>query len=65
MYVHWAAHNLNLVVDDAVCGVKQTSSFFSTLEELYIFFDHSIRRWDILSSITGESDVTLKKLNPT
>jgi hypothetical protein len=65
MYVHCAAHNLNLVVNDAVCGVKETSVFCSTLQELYIFFGHSIRRWDILSSITGESDVTVKKLNPT
>ncbi|XP_050516311.1 uncharacterized protein LOC126891168 [Diabrotica virgifera virgifera] len=26
---------------------------------------HNIKRWDILSSLTGESEVTLKKLNPT
>ena len=65
MYVHCAAQNLNFVVNEAICGVKQTSSFLSTLEELYIFFGHIIRRWDILSSITGESDVTLKKFNPT
>ena len=26
MYVHCAAHNLNLMVNDAVYGVKQTSS---------------------------------------
>ena len=65
MYIHCAAHNLNLVVIDAVCGVKQTSSFFSTLEELYIFFGHNIRGWNILSSITGESDVNLKTLNPS
>ena len=63
MYVHCAAQNLNLVINDAVCAVKQTSSFFSTLEELYIFFGHRIRRWDILSSITGEFDVTLTKLS--
>lgn len=31
----------------------------------YVFFGQSINRWDILSSLTGESDVTLKKLNPT
>ena len=56
---------LNFVVNDAIFGVKKTSAFFSTLEELYLFFGHGIRIWDSLSSVTGESDVTLKKLNPT
>ena len=65
VYVHCAAHNLNWVVNDAVCGLKQTSSLFCTLEELYIFFGHSIRKWKIISSITGESDTTLRKLNLT
>ena len=36
-----------------------------TIEEVNIFFGHSIRRWGILSSITGESDITLKKFNRT
>lgn len=65
VYVHCAAHNLNLVLNDAVSAVLEAQTFFATLQELYAFFGHSIRRWDILSSITGESTVTLKKLNPT
>jgi hypothetical protein len=65
MYVHCAAHNLNLVINDAVRGVKEIMAFFVTLQELYAFFGHSIRRWDFLSSFTGESQVTLKKLKPT
>lgn len=65
VYVHCAAHNLNLVVNDAVSGVREVQAFFATIQELYTFFGHSIRRWDLLASITGESTVTLKKLNPT
>ena len=65
VYVHCAAHNLNLVVNHAVSAVRNAQTFFTTLQELYVFFGHSIRRWDLLSSITGESQVTLKKLNPT
>jgi len=38
---------------------------FSTVQAMYAFFGHSIRRWDLMASITGESAVTLKKLNPT
>ena len=65
LYVHCAAHNLNLVVNDAVSVVREVQDFFSTVQELYAFFGHSIRRWDLLASITGESADTLKKLNPT
>jgi hypothetical protein len=65
VYVHCAAHNLNLVINDAVSKNQEMASFFTTLEELYVFFGHSIRRWDLLTSFTGESEVTLKRLNPT
>ena len=62
-YVHCAAHNLNLVANDAVSRVCEVQDCFSTVQELYAFFGHSIRRWDLIASITGESAVTLKKLN--
>ena len=64
-YVHCAAHNLNLVLNDAMSGVKEIAAFFVTLQDLYCFFRNGISRWDLLSSFTGESTVTLKKLNPT
>ena len=65
IYVHCAAHNLNLVINDAVNGVPEVESFFNILQDVYKFFGHSINRWDMLSNVTGESTVTLKKLNPT
>lgn len=65
IYVHCAAHNLNLVVNDAMSGVTEVRDFFTTLQELYVYFGISINRWDILSSITNESETTLKRLNPT
>ncbi len=48
VYIHCAAHNLNLVVNDAVSGVREVQAFFSTVQELYAFFGHSIRRWDFV-----------------
>lgn len=33
-------------------------------ENLYVF-GNSVKRWDLLSLFSGESEVTLKKLNPT
>ena len=38
LYVHCAAHNLNLVVQDAVLGVQAISNFFTTLQDIYKFF---------------------------
>lgn len=64
-YVHCASHNLNLVINDAVSGCSEVRLFFTTLQNIYIFFGMSIKRWDLLSSISGESEVTLKTLNPT
>lgn len=45
--------------------VSQKCRHFSQTCSNYTFFGHSIRRWDILTSFTGESEVTLKRLNPT
>ena len=64
-YIHCAAHNLNLVIHDAVRSCQKISSFFIILESIYTFFGNSVKRWDLLSKFTGESQVTLKKLNPT
>ncbi|GBP51758.1 hypothetical protein EVAR_97035_1 [Eumeta japonica] len=64
-YVHCATHNLNLVINDAVSSCVEIQIFFATLQDLYNFFGNSIKRWDLLSKFTGESDITLKKLNPT
>lgn len=64
-YVHCATHNLNLVINDAISSCVEIQNFFATLQDLYNFFGNSIKRWDLLSKFTGESDTTLKKLNPT
>lgn len=45
--------------------LKLNFFFFSNLEDIYSFFGNSINRWDLLSTFTGESTITLKRLNPT
>ncbi|KAL4717254.1 hypothetical protein ACJJTC_017141 [Scirpophaga incertulas] len=42
----------------------QIQIFTATLQDLYNFFGNNIKRWDLLSKLTGESDTTLKKQNP-
>jgi len=37
-YVHCAAHNLNLVINDAVGSVSETIKFFTILQDIYKFF---------------------------
>lgn len=64
-YVHCAGHNLNLVLNDAVQGCLTVQNFFAVLQEIYTFFGYSIKRWDLLSKFTAESEITLKKLDPT
>uniref|UniRef100_A0A8C5Q7S8 HAT C-terminal dimerisation domain-containing protein n=1 Tax=Leptobrachium leishanense TaxID=445787 RepID=A0A8C5Q7S8_9ANUR len=65
LYVHCAAHNLNLVIQDAVADIAEVTSFFDVVHNLYTFFGESVRRWAFLSSFTSESSVTLKRLCPT
>jgi hypothetical protein len=52
-YVHCAAHNLNLIVNDAINGLPEAQDFFTILQELHTFFGCSIRRWDLLSLLSG------------
>ncbi|XP_066943509.1 52 kDa repressor of the inhibitor of the protein kinase-like [Macrobrachium rosenbergii] len=69
VYVHCAAYNLNLVINDAVKDVTEMAQFYDIVQRVYVFFGLSIKRWDILSSLISESGthkgVTIKKLNPT
>ncbi|KAF2898046.1 hypothetical protein ILUMI_08129, partial [Ignelater luminosus] len=69
VYVHCAAHNLNLVLNDAMNGILEVSKFFATLEKLYAFFAVSIKRWALLSEILSSKrkagSLQLKRLCPT
>lgn len=68
-YVHCAAHNLNLVVNDSVSHVPQISQFFDILQKIYVFFSESLPRWQELNETVREDhnikNLTLKKLCPT
>ena len=48
LYIHCCAHNLNLVLIDAVSSNLQAKHFFGTLESLYVFFSSSLPRLSIL-----------------
>lgn len=71
VYVHCAAHNLNLVLNDAVREVIDMQIFFDTVQQIFNFFGHSIKGWNIISSCISNREsesltsITLKTLNPT
>jgi hypothetical protein len=53
LYVHCAAHNLNLKINDSTKLSIEVESCFTTLEDIYTFFGSNINRWDLLSKFTG------------
>lgn len=63
-YVHCAAHNLNLVLNDSTKNVEEIRNFYDLLESVYVFFGHSIKRWALLQSVK-KTKITIKKLTPT
>lgn len=71
VYVHFAAHNLNLVVTVAVTAVIERQTFFESVQQIYNFFGRSIKRQKVLASFISNKDgesstsVALNTLNPT
>ena len=48
IYVHCAAHNLNLVLNDACSGISDIKTFYDIVQKLFVFFSASNVRWGIL-----------------
>lgn len=68
VYIHCAAHNLNLVLNDACQNIPGIKDFYDTVERLYVFFSGSIKRWELLEthlSVPKAGQPTLKRLCPT
>ena len=42
--IHCAAHNLNLVINDAVNSVVDNNHFFGVIQSIYVLFSSSINR---------------------
>lgn len=64
LYVHCAAHNLNLVINDSVKNITEIQNFYEKLECLYSYFANSIKRRAHLKSVSFVS-VSLKRLCTT
>ena len=56
-FVHYAAHNLNLVVNDAVNSVVENDNFFGVIQSIYVFFSSSINRSRDLQLLAVDSSL--------
>ena len=63
-YVPCATHSLNLVGEKEVSTVPEVVNYFGILQELYVFFAGSPRRWGTLKT-HGNLHFSLKSLNVT
>lgn len=61
-FIHCAAHNLNLVINDAVNSVVDYDNFFGVIQSIYVFFSSSINRSRDLQLLAVDSSLSLKKL---
>lgn len=48
VYVPCSAHSLNLVLEHAAGGTPEITRFFMFIQNVYVFFSKSTRRWDIM-----------------
>lgn len=62
-YVPCSAHSLNLVVNDAANITHDTVNFFNIIQEIYVFFSSSTKRWSIICKYLP--DLKLKALSAT
>lgn len=62
-YVPCSAHSLNLVVNDAANITHETVNFFNIIQEIYVFFSSSTKRWSIICKYLP--DLKLKALSAT
>lgn len=60
-FVPCSAHSLNLVVNDAAKMSFEIIDFFNIVQELYVYFSVSTKRWNILKK--NISNLTLKPLS--
>lgn len=61
-YVYCNIHNMKLVVNNSINSYPKAIILHSS--NFYTIFGISVKRWDLLSDLTGESG-TLKKINTT
>ncbi|XP_029466633.1 ATP-binding cassette sub-family A member 1-like [Rhinatrema bivittatum] len=63
LFVPCSAHSLNLVVSDAAKCCLEAMAFFSLVQNVYVYFSASTRRWEVL--MRHVPALTVKPLSET
>ncbi|KAL4131520.1 hypothetical protein QTP88_008815 [Uroleucon formosanum] len=58
-YIHCCAHNLNLVISDAVKSNQKVQFFFDTVQAVFNFFSSSAPRWATLAFGKGNANAKI------
>ncbi|XP_069194044.1 uncharacterized protein [Procambarus clarkii] len=61
-YVHCAAHNLNVVLKDAMSSVPEVKKFFTIIKHVHSFFSQNFSQWHKLAYFSSVSNVALECL---
>lgn len=67
IYIPCLAHKTNLAVEHACDSSTDVMSFFETIQQLYVFFTSSTKRFELYASEVGEleTSLSLKSLSKT
>jgi hypothetical protein len=63
LYMPCACHSLNLTLCDMAKSCRQALSFFSVIQQIYVLFARSTKRWKIL--LDNVPKLTVKPLSDT
>lgn len=65
LYVHCSAHNLNLVVQDALEKISTVRNFIGSAKDIINFIRNSPKRLAEFKNLQSEDRTNLKPYNPT
>ena len=61
-YIHSAAYNLNLVLNNSVNNVTEMIVFYSLINQICVYFSESLPKWQSLRNVSGETCIIQKTL---
>lgn len=66
LFVPCACHKLNLMVNDTAKLIdNQAFKFFNIVQDCFVFFSESTKRWGILQNFAESEKITLKNVSTT
>lgn len=64
VFIPCGAHSLNLVVEHSAGGTSKVVQFFMFVQNIYVFFSRSTKRWGVLLEHLNKDLIKRKEKNP-